>query len=183
MPIISPSVAEPTRRHGPAWAIMRSGGGENFQQGVVMRGLLCACAAVFALGVGTATAADLPVWAPGGTGVVLLPFTWAGPYFGLNIGGQFTNDKTSTTSAGFGFFPGEAQSLDAMSPGNLTSAGVVGGMQAGYNWEFDKAVVGLEVDFNGATATGNRAVIGIFDTPPGTALTQTLYEKHATTTI
>src|SRR5262249_33478565 len=109
MPIISPSVAEQTRRHGPAWAIMRPGGGENFQQGVVMRGLLCACAAVFALGVGTATAADLPVWAPGGTGVVLLPFTWAGPYFGLNIGGQFTNDKTSTTSAGFGFFPGEAQ--------------------------------------------------------------------------
>src|SRR6478735_6485822 len=31
MPIISPSVAEPTRRRGPAWAIMRSGGGENFQ--------------------------------------------------------------------------------------------------------------------------------------------------------
>ena len=43
-------------------------------------------AALFALGVGTATAADLPIWAPGPTGPVLLPFTWAGPYFGVNIG-------------------------------------------------------------------------------------------------
>ena len=47
-------------------------------------------------------------------------------------------------------------------PERSTAAGVIGGMQAGYNWEFDKAVVGLEVDFNGATATGNRSVIGIF---------------------
>jgi outer membrane immunogenic protein len=77
---------------------------------------------------------------------VLLPFTWAGPYFGLNIGGQFTNDSVSTASFGPAFFAGEAQSLDAMSPGTVTSKGAVGGMQAGYNWEFDKAVVGLEVD-------------------------------------
>src|SRR5262245_22768706 len=109
MPIISPSVADPTRRRGPAWAIMRSGGGDNFKQGVVMRRLLCACAALFALGVGTATAADLPVWAPGRTGPVMLPFTWAGPYFGLNIGGQWTSDKINTTSLGPGFFAGEAQ--------------------------------------------------------------------------
>ncbi len=137
MPIISPSVAEPTRPRGPAWAIMRSGGGENFQQGVVMRRLLCACAAVFALGVGTASAADLPIWAPGRTGPVMLPFTWAGPYFGLNIGGQVTSDTVRSTSVGPGFFPGEAQSLDAMSPGTVTSSGAIGGMQAGYNWQFD----------------------------------------------
>ena len=61
--------------------------------------------------------------------------------------------------------------------------GVIGGMQAGYNWEFDKAVVGLEVDFNGATATGNRAVIGIFNTPPGTALTQTVKQPMFITTV
>ena len=96
-----------------------------------MRGLLCACAAVFALGMGTATAADLPIWTAGRTGPVMLPFTWAGPYFGLNIGGQWTNDTTSTISSGFGFFPGEAASLDAMSPGTTRAAGVVGGMQAG----------------------------------------------------
>jgi outer membrane immunogenic protein len=162
---------------------MRPGGGEIFKQGVVMRRLLCACAALFALGVGTATAADMPIWAPGRSGPVLLPFTWAGPDFGVNIGGQWTSDSVSTASFGPAFFAGEAQSLDSMSPGTVNSAGVIGGMQAGYNWEFDRAVVGLEVDFNGATATGNRSVIGIFNAPPGTGLTTTLYEKRATTII
>lgn len=148
-----------------------------------MRRLLCACAALFALGVGTASAADLPIWTPGPTGPVLLPFTWAGPYFGVNIGGQWTSDKIRTTSSGPGFFAGEAQSLDAMSPGTVTSAGVIGGMQAGYNWQFDQAVVGLEVDFNGATATGNNSVIGIFNAPPGTALTTTVKQPMFITTV
>jgi outer membrane immunogenic protein len=157
--------------------------GKIFQQGVVMRRLLCACAALFALGVGTATAADLPIWSPGRTGPVLLPFTWAGPYFGVNIGGQWTNDKISTTSSGPAFFPGEAAALDAASPGTVTSKGVIGGMQAGYNWQFDQAVVGLEVDFNGATATGNNSVIGIANAPAGTALTTTVKQPMFITTV
>jgi len=148
-----------------------------------MRRLLCACAALFALGVGTATAADLPVWAPGRTGPVMLPFTWAGPYFGLNIGGQWTADKVSTASSGPAFFAGEAQSLDAMSPGTVNSAGAIGGMQAGYNWQFDQAVVGLEVDFNGATATGNRSVIGIFNAPAGTGFTTTVQQPMFISTV
>ena len=114
---------------------------------------------------------------------MLLPFTWAGPYFGVNIGGQWTSDKIRTTSSGPGFFAGEAQSLDAMSPGTVTSAGVIGGMQAGYNWQFDQAVVRLEVDFNGATATGNNSVIGIFNAPPGTALTTTVKQPMFITTV
>ncbi len=153
-----------------------------------MRGLLCVSAAVFALGVGTAAAAELPIGVPG-TPVyrapVLLPFTWAGPYFGLNIGGQITKDTTSTASdRGIDtFFPGEAEGLDAQSPGTLTSSGAIGGMQAGYNWQFDQAVVGLEVDFDGATATGNRAVIGIPGAPVGTALTQTVKQPMFITTV
>jgi outer membrane immunogenic protein len=180
--------------------------GKILRQGDVMRRLLCVSAALFALGVGTATAAELPIGVPGTPvyhGPVLLPFTWAGPYFGLNIGGQITNDSISTMSnlpsnafiipGGFGslsgltspgfFFPGEAQSLDAASPGTLSSSGAIGGMQAGYNWQFDNAVVGLEVDFNGATATGNRAVIGIANTPTGTALTQTVKQPMFITTV
>jgi outer membrane immunogenic protein len=150
-----------------------------------MSRLLCVSAAVIALGVGTATAAELPIGVPGLPvyhAPVLLPFTWAGPYFGLNIGGQITKDTTSTMSSGPAFNPGEAQSLDAQSPGTLTSSGAIGGMQAGYNWEFDKAVVGLEVDFDGATATGNRAVIGIFNSG-GSALTQTVKQPMFITTV
>ncbi len=151
-----------------------------------MRRLLGVGAAVFALGVGTAAAAELPIGVPGTPvyrALVLLPFTWAGPYFGLNIGGQITKDTTSTMSSGPAFYPGEAQALDASSSGTLTSSGAIGGMQAGYNWQFNNAVVGLEVDFNGATATGNRAVIGIPNAPIGTALTQTVKQPMFITTV
>ena len=44
-------------------------------------------------------------------------------------------------------------------------------------------MVGLEVDFNGATATGNRAVIGIFGPPAGTALTETVKQPMFITTV
>jgi outer membrane immunogenic protein len=200
-------------RHGMALALGLSCAGwwgKIFRQGVVMRRLLCVSATLFALGVGTATAAELPIGVPGVPvyhAPVLLPFTWAGPYFGVNIGGQITNDSISTMSnlpsnsftvpagvlgisgplggiqsAGF-FNPGEGQSLDAASPGTLRSSGAIGGMQAGYNWQFDNAVVGLEVDFEGATATGNRAVIGLANAPPGTALTQTVKQPMFITTV
>ncbi len=43
--------------------------------------------------------------------------------------------------------------------------------------------MGLEFDFDGATATGNRAVIGIPGAPAGTALTQTVKQPMFITTV
>lgn len=143
-----------------------------------MSRLLCLSAAIMVVGVGTTMAAELPIGVPGAPvyhGPVLLPFTWAGPYFGLNIGGQWTSDKISTTSASTGFLgPVEAASINSLSPGTLTSTGVIGGMQAGYNWQFDQVVVGLEADFEGAATRGNRDVVGIVGAPVGQGLSQTV---------
>jgi outer membrane immunogenic protein len=157
--------------------------GKNSNQGVVMSRLLWASAAVIALGVGTATAAELPIGMPVYHPPVLLPFTWAGPYFGVNIGGQWTNDNISTTTTGLSAAPVEAASIDSLSPGTLSSSGAIGGMQAGYNWQFDSAVVGLEVDFDGATANGNRSVSGFAGAPPGTALISTVKQPMFITTV
>jgi outer membrane immunogenic protein len=61
-------------------------------------------------------------------------FSWGGLYGGLNVGGGVGN-----------------ASFSVVAPGLFTSAsdeirGFVGGGQAGYNWQFGPAVVGIEGD-------------------------------------
>ncbi len=61
---------------------------------------------------------------------------WAGPYLGANLGYQFANTTV------FGIEPN----------------GLVGGVQGGYNWQFDQVVIGGEADFqfSGAEETFAR---------------------------
>ena len=115
--------------------------------------------ALFASVVSTAAvAADLPSRkAP-----VMVPppppvFTWAGFYVGLNVG---YIDGPRTTSYGFPIandgtagaaFPGAQLAAAGMSSAGIgQKGGVLGGIQAGYNWQFGSAVLGLEADFDGA---------------------------------
>ena len=62
-------------------------------------------------------------------------YSWAGPYVGANLGyawGDVTNSITSPS-------------------------GVIGGVQAGYNWQFGQWVVGLEGDIQGSGASDTFA--------------------------
>lgn len=72
-------------------------------------------------------------------------FSWNGVYLGFNggyAGGKFKNSLT-------------ASDLDTNeSFTDTTSAshnGFVGGVQAGYNWQFDNVVAGIEADFQGSS--------------------------------
>ncbi len=120
-----------------------------------MSRLLVVCAALVALVGGTAKAADLPIGVPVYSPPVLLPFTWSGTYLGLNLGGHWGNDR-QTTDAGGTF--GAAAALAGASAGTLNPIGVTGGFQAGYNWQFDRIVVGIEADANGLSNRLNRTV-------------------------
>lgn len=116
---------------------------------------------------GSAFAADLPSRkAP-----VMVPppppvFTWAGFYVGLNVG---YIDGPRTTSVGYPIandgtagaaFPGSQLAAAGMSSYGIgQKGGVLGGVQAGYNWQFGSAVLGLEADFDGA-GVKNRGVFG-----------------------
>jgi outer membrane immunogenic protein len=91
-----------------------------------MKKIVCAAFAV-AIG-GAASAADLPrstyyAPGPGPAGV----YNWAGPYLGANVGYQWGSASN---------VPGTA----------LEPAGIIGGVQAGYNWQSGVWVFGAETD-------------------------------------
>ena len=129
--------------------------------------LLVVGAAMIALGGGTAKAADLPIGVPVYSPAVVLPFTWSGPYLGLNLGGHWGNDRVSTTTESGGVFGAAgAAAIDGASSGTLNPIGVVAGFQAGYNWQFNQLVVGIEADANALSNRLNRSV-NIPAAPPG----------------
>lgn len=64
----------------------------------------------------------------------LLPCLWLGPYVGANAGFQWTSQV-----------------------GSLSTGGVTGGIQGGYNWQNGAFVYGVEADFNLSSAGGKFA--------------------------
>src|ERR1700722_12147494 len=105
-----------------------------------MRRLFTIALSLLALG-GAARAADLPP-APQLPPMEAEPL-WTGFYAGLNVGGAFGSSRNAFTVAGFGL-PSFATSLD----------GVIGGGEAGYNWQTGPWVLGLEANFEGSGLNG-----------------------------
>ena len=107
-----------------------------------MRRIFTAALLLLALG-GAARAADLPP-APLLPPLEAAP-VWTGFYAGLNVGGGFGTSHNAFNIAGFGL-PAFDTSL----------AGVVGGGEAGYNWQTGPWVLGLEASFDGSGLSGGR---------------------------
>jgi outer membrane immunogenic protein len=114
-----------------------------------MRRHLWAFASVILLGgLGSAMAADLPVKAPP---VVAPIWSWTGFYIGGNVGGAWNDTRDdvfptgcflTTCGGGPPFNPIRSDSV------RLSGSGFTGGAQAGYNWQRDKWVFGIEGDIN-----------------------------------
>ena len=98
--------------------------------------ILAASAAV--LISGTAMAADAIVYNEPAPAVIANTFSWEGAYAGVN--------------AGYGF--GKMKDEDI----SVKPRGFVGGIQAGYNWQFDQIVAGIEADFQGTTMKKSTSV-------------------------
>jgi outer membrane immunogenic protein len=107
-------------------------------------------AALAALSIGSAVAADMPVKAipPGCPGC-----NWNGYYVGVNLGGGFAqgrgNDGISLTPAGTfaAVAPGVANPISNTSYSE-SPAGFLGGGQIGYNWQMGHVVLGAEADWD-----------------------------------
>jgi outer membrane immunogenic protein len=107
-----------------------------------------------------AAAADLPRKAP-----IYTPppvYSWTGFYIGANIGGGWggrsvgytPNDPEADALFRFGGAPPRA---------SFTSSGVVGGIQAGYNWQFSSRwLVGFETDFDWSGIKGSGSTSGVY---------------------
>lgn len=90
-----------------------------------MRTTILVTMAAVAVAAGAATAADLPRGpAPYSSPAPVALYNWTGPYAGLNAGyqwGTITNSK-------------------------VEPSGLLGGLQAGYNWQSGQFVFGAETD-------------------------------------
>jgi outer membrane immunogenic protein len=106
-----------------------------------MKKLLLASVGVLALGIASASAADIarrraPPPAPA---YVAPPFTWTGAYVGINGGYGWGNSDFSA--------PFPSSSFD-------TSGGLVGGT-LGYNYQMNQIVFGIEGDIDASWIKGN----------------------------
>jgi outer membrane immunogenic protein len=124
-------------------------------------GLLAFCA--FAAGGAPARAADIPLKAP-----PPLPCDWCGFYAGINIGADWGTSTVSPAPgvpfpAFFTAIPGVC--IVCLVPAQLgqfpavsgSGSSVIGGGQAGYNWQNGHFVYGLEGDFDGTGLRMNSA--------------------------
>ena len=100
---------------------------------------LCAIAlatGAHAADLGVRPAYKAPAMAPA-------PWSWAGFYVGGNVG--FASARTNISSPDGSFFFPPGANFDS------NKTGVIGGLQAGYNWQFNSLVVGLEGDISVAS--------------------------------
>jgi outer membrane immunogenic protein len=76
-------------------------------------------------------------------------YNWTGFYVGGNIGGVRAENKSQEVGELIWFDP---------APGTVYGAsatGVIGGVHAGYNWQFQQFVFGVEGDISAASANAN----------------------------
>jgi outer membrane immunogenic protein len=127
----------------------------NMRGFIMPRFLVPLIGVLVASAIGTASAADLPGPAPMPPPTapavylpVAPPFSWTGFYIGGNAGyGWSSGAGTATVPGG----------TDGFSP---SGNGFVGGGQAGFNYQLDGAVIGLETDFQGSSGSGPLTATG-----------------------
>ncbi|MCP3444960.1 outer membrane protein [Bradyrhizobium sp. CCGUVB14] len=137
-----------------------------------MKKLLLA-AAMVVLGAASAQAADLaaqytkaPMMAPA--------YNWTGFYVGANLGGQWgsADPTTSTVFSPTGYFAtSSVPAIGAVGAQNVNSSSVTGGFTAGYNWQVNQAVFGLEGDINYFGFKGSASGSAVYPCCAPTAFT------------
>lgn len=116
---------------------------------------LTSVAAVAMLGVGAASAADLRVKAPPPAAAV---YNWTGFYVGANIGGVRADNESQELGPATWFDPVPRPVYGA------SATGVIGGIQAGCNWQFRQLVLGIEGDLSLASAEATAFHATTFNT-------------------
>lgn len=109
---------------------------------------------LLAIGSISASAADMRMRTKAPPIAVAPVYSWTGFYVGGNIGYGWGNADTF-----FNPLPSAAQFVNLL-PQTLSPnpSGVLGGVQAGYNWQAGRFVIGVETDIQGADIKGDVRV-------------------------
>jgi outer membrane immunogenic protein len=126
----------------------------------MMRNYAIACAAALALGASCpAFAADLPVKAPPAPVVAPL-FSWTGFYIGGNVGGAWSSGGCTDTVFG-------------IVCNNGSNGRFIGGGQAGFNYQINNFVLGVEWQGDWVARNNNNTGVGVFVPGVGTIVATT----------
>jgi outer membrane immunogenic protein len=124
--------------------------------------IFSAAVAVATVGIGAASAADLPARTYTKAPAMSPMYNWSGFYIGLNGGGGSSRDCWSATNnAGVAVVP-------AAPEGCHSATGGTAGGQIGYRWQASSWVFGLEAEGNWANFKGSNAnsfAAALFGTP------------------
>ena len=130
-----------------------------------MKTILLTTAAALAslLTISAASAADLAPMPVEPMAPVVVPFTWTGFYVGAHIGGVWGDEDDDLSDN----FPGSGTGGGGGGGGcpqtcadSFSMSGVIGGVHAGYNWQIDQWVLGVEGDFDGTSLEGSHDFSG-----------------------
>jgi outer membrane immunogenic protein len=108
-----------------------------------------------------AKAADMPQYTPPPVVTAVPSWDWSGFYIGLNAGygwGQNDGVNMSFTDPGLAFFGPCLAAGSCITGISYDRNGFVGGAQAGYNWQIDQFVLGLEADIQYSDMDGSGAI-------------------------
>lgn len=127
-----------------------------------MRKLLLLGVGFSTLAIGPALAADMrpaPAYAPPPPPV----FSWTGFYVGGNVGYSWGRSENKISVIGLPPFV-LGLSTASLARGDMDETdvdGVIGGVQAGFNWQAGNWVIGTESDFQGSAQEGDTRYCGI----------------------
>jgi outer membrane immunogenic protein len=87
---------------------------------------------------------------------------WTGFYVGATAGNAQGSADVTTTAAysptGY-FATSSTPAINAAGVGQVDPSGFAGGVDIGYNWQWDSIVFGIEGDWNGLNAEDSRTVV------------------------
>jgi outer membrane immunogenic protein len=81
-------------------------------------------------------------------------FDWTGPYAGVHLGYGWGDPAVHVDPLPHNFVSPD-QAPSTIHPG---PTGIVGGVQAGYNYQMGRFVAGIEADFTGSAMSGSKSV-------------------------
>ncbi len=92
---------------------------------------------------GPGFAADLPPAMPMKAPAYVPAFSWTGSYVGVNVGGAWTNTDFDPSTM-LNILPNTVTAYPTV---GASASSIIGGGQAGYNWQIGTFVLGVEQDF------------------------------------